>query len=233
MSAVAARAREAVRLLESKGSQRVCEEQRTRYGITAEKAFGVPMNVIQALAKRLGRDHALAQALWESGWYEARLLAAYVADPSAVSARQMDQWARGWDNWGVVDTHCFVLFDRSPLAWKKVEQWSRRKEEYIRRGAFALLACLALHDRTAPEARFLATIPLLERAATDDRNFVRKAVAWALRAMGAPRRPAVRRAVIALAGRLVASGDPTAQALGRGALKDLKVAGRRSPRAAP
>lgn len=121
---MAERVREVLERLERRGSRRAREEMRTRYGIIAPKAYGVSMGVIQQVAKSLGRDHALAAALWATGWYEARLLAAYVDEPEHVTAAQMDRWARDFDNWGVCDTLCFCLFDRTPHAWRKVEQWS-------------------------------------------------------------------------------------------------------------
>lgn len=214
------RVRQVLESLERQGSAKVREEQRTRYGIVTPKAFGVPMAAIQKVAKTVGRDHALALALWKTGWYEARLLTAYVDEPDRVTSTQMDQWAGDWDNWGIVDTLCFALFDRTPHAWSKVKQWSSHRDEFVRRGSFALLACLALHDKAAADRQFLAALPLVERVAGDPRNFVRKALAWALRAVGG-RNPALRVQVVGLAERLVASGDRAAQSLGRGALREL------------
>jgi 3-methyladenine DNA glycosylase AlkD len=147
---------------------------------------------IQSLARRLGRNHELAAALWETGWYEARLLAAYVAEPEHITPAQMDRWCRDFDNWGTCDTVCFVLFDRSPHAWRKVEQWSGRRDEFARRAAFALLASLALHDRGTADAPFERGLALIEDAATDERNFVKKAVSWALRSIDS-RLPGTRR----------------------------------------
>jgi 3-methyladenine DNA glycosylase AlkD len=229
VSPTSERVRELLRALERQGSRKVREEQRTRYGIVTDKAFGVPMARIQHLARGLGRDHTLALALWKTGWYEARLLTAYVDEPERVTPTQMDHWARDWDNWGIVDTLCFALFDRTPHAWAKVKQWSRRPEEFVRRGSFALLACLALHDRSAADQRFLAALPLIEPAARDPRNFVRKGAAWALRAVGG-RNPALRAAVASLAERLVESEDRTAQSLGRGALRELRRPARKTAR---
>lgn len=229
MSPTSERVRDALQALERHGSRKVRDEQRTRYGIVTDQAFGVPIARIQQLARGLGRDHTLALALWKTGWYEARLLTAYVDEPDRVTPSQMDQWASDWDNWGIVDTLCFVLFDRTPHAWAKVKQWSRRPEEFVRRGSFALLACLALHDRGAADQRFLAALPLVERAAIDPRNFVRKGVAWALRAVGG-RNPALGTAVASLAERLVESDDRTARSLGRGALRDLRRPARKTAR---
>src|SRR5262245_1689577 len=117
MTTMAQQVRDALAWLERRGSRRTREEMLTRYGITAPKAFGVSVGAIQQLAKRLGRDHALAVALWDTGWYEARLLASFVAQPERVTQAQMDRWARDFDNWGVVDTVCFQLWDRTPHAW--------------------------------------------------------------------------------------------------------------------
>jgi 3-methyladenine DNA glycosylase AlkD len=212
---------EALRWLERKGSARVRAEQRTRYGITAARAWGVPVGTVQQLARRLGHDHALALALWETGWYEARLLAVYVDDPSRVTVAQMDRWMRGFDNWGLCDTACFALFDRTSHAWRKVAPWCRRRGEFGRRAGFALLASLALHDRTTPDEAFRRTLPLIAAAASDDRNFVMKGVSWALRSIGR-RTPALARAATALALQLTESPSAAARWVGKDALRDFR-----------
>jgi 3-methyladenine DNA glycosylase AlkD len=191
-----------------------------RYGIPSDKAFGVPVGKIQQLAKRLGRNHDLAIALWDTGWYEARMLAAYLDEPERVTPAQMERWCRDFDSWAICDTVCFVLFDRSPHAFDKVEEWCDRREEFQKRGAFALLACLALHDKSAPDAAFARYLPLVERAASDERNFVKKGVSWALRAIGR-RTLALNKAAVAVARRLAASPQAAAQWVGKGALKEL------------
>ena len=213
-------ARDAVQWLERKSSRRVRDEQRTRYGITATRALGVPMSSIQQLARLIGRDHALAEALWKTGVYEARLLAAYVDEPARVTAAQMDRWAAGFDNWGVCDTLCFALFDRSPHAWDKVATWCRRHDEFVRRAGFALLACLALHDRDASDAPFLRALKLVPRGAADERNFVMKGVSWALRATGR-RSPALHAAALSIARELAGSDHPSERWIGRTALREL------------
>src|SRR6478672_6745416 len=147
---------------------RTRDELEPRYGIVAARAFGVPMAKIQALAKRVGTDHALALSLWDTGWYEARLLAAYVDDPAEVTSAQMDRWCRDFDNWAVVDTVCFKLFDRvePTLALAKVDRWSVRdgpREEFVKRAGLTLLACLALHDKETADAALAARLPLVER----------------------------------------------------------------------
>ena len=123
-----------------------------RYGIVAPKAFGVSMGGMKQIAKGLGRDHAFALKLWETGWYEAQIVASLIADPERLTAAEMERWSKDFDNWGIVDTACFCLFDQSPHAWRKVEQWSRKKHEFVRRAGFALLASLALHDKTSADA---------------------------------------------------------------------------------
>ncbi|HET7217623.1 MAG TPA: DNA alkylation repair protein [Vicinamibacterales bacterium] len=220
------RVEDVLRSLERKASKRVRDDMRTRYGITAAKAFGVPMAAMQQIGRALGRDQALAAALWETGWYEARMVACFVADPALVTAAQMDRWVRGMDNWGICDTACFFLFDRTPHAWRKVEQWSRRREEFVKRTAFALIACLALHDKQAADERFLRLLPLIARGATDDRNFVKKGVSWALRAVGR-RNPVLNAAASDTAERLTRSDNPAARWIGNDALRDLRK--KRSP----
>lgn len=205
--------------LKAKGSPRVLDGM-ARYGLPSANACGVPINVIQRYARQLGRDHALAGALWATGLYEARLLAAYVDDPAGVTAAQMDRWCADFDNWGVVDTVCFVLFDRSPHAWRKVAPWTRRQGEFQKRAGFVLIACLAAHDKKTGDAGFLSLLPLIEQGAADGRNFVKKGVSWALRMIG-ERSPALHAAAIDLARRLAASTAAPARWVGRDALRQL------------
>lgn len=194
-----------------------------RYAIPTERAFGVPMASIQAIAKRLGRDRELAEALWGSGWYEARLLASYLDDPAEVSAAQMDRWGRQFDNWAVCDTVCFALFDRSPHAWRKIEQWAGRRDEFLKRAAFALLASKTVHDKAAPDAAFMHGLELVEAGAGDERNFVKKAVNWALRSIG-KRNAVLHAAALAVAKRLAASEEAAPRWVGKDALRELSSA---------
>ena len=205
--------------LERLGTKRT-KDGMARYGIVARKAFGVSMADMNALAKRLGRDHDLAAALWKSGWYEARMLATLVDDPARVTAAQMDRWVGDFDNWAICDTACFKLFDRTPHAWGKVAQWAERPEEFVRRTAFALLWSLALHDEDADDAQFLGGLALIERACGDERHFVEKAVNMALRAVGR-RGPVVRGAAAAVARRLADSPLPGARRIGKDALRQF------------
>lgn len=191
-----------------------------RFGIAAANPLGVSMANIQNVAKGLGRDHALAAALWDTNVYEARLLTAYVDDPAQVSSAQMDRWCRDFDNWGVCDTLCFSLFDRTPHAWAKVVQWATRRAEFEKRAAFALLASLAVHDKPAPDRAFIDCLPLIEQAASDERHLVRKGVSWALRTTGR-RNDALHRAALGVAQRLAASADPAARRVGKDAVREL------------
>jgi 3-methyladenine DNA glycosylase AlkD len=191
-----------------------------RFAITTDKAFGVSVADIQKLARKLGRSHELAAALWETGWYEARMLTAFVDEPDRVTPAQMDRWCRDFDNWGICDTLCFKLFDHTPYAWAKVAQWHDRRAEFVKRAAFALIASLAVHDKSAPDERFLESLVFIEHAAEDERNFVKKGVSWALRALG--RRNAVlHAAAVDVARRLSDSSEPAARWVGRDAFREL------------
>lgn len=213
------RVRHILATLERRGTKRN-REGMARYAIIAPKVFGVSVATIRDIGKRTGRSHELAEALWQTGWYEARMLAPFVDEPARVTPAQMDRWARDFDNWAICDALCFHLFDRTPHAWRKIEQWSGRRAEFVRRAAFALLASVALHDRTTPNAPFLRALPLIERAAVDDRNFVKKGVSWALRGVG-HRSRSLHAASVALARRLAVSEEPAARWVGRDALRDL------------
>lgn len=191
-----------------------------RYAIPSDNAFGVSMVNIQKLAKQLGRNHELAARLWDTGWYEARMLTAFVDEPERVTAAQMDRWCRDFDNWAIVDTLCFALFDRTPHAWSRVERWSNRREEFARRAAFALLWGLTVHDKLACDEQFVRALVLVERAATDERRYVSKAVNMALRATG-KRNLALNAAAVAVARRLAGSAEAAPKWVGKHALREL------------
>jgi 3-methyladenine DNA glycosylase AlkD len=191
-----------------------------RYAIPSDSAYGVSVGALRRYAKRLGQNHALAGALWRTGRYEARLLATFLAEPARVTPAEMDRWCRDFDSWAVCDTACFHLFDRTPHAFGKIAEWSGRREEFVRRAAFALLASLALHDKRADDDSFRHCLPLIEKAADDDRNFVKKAVSWALRGVGR-RNAALNAAALSVARRLSSSAAPAARWVGKDALKDL------------
>jgi 3-methyladenine DNA glycosylase AlkD len=196
----------------------------TRFNISPAKAFGVSMANIQKVAKAAGRSHELAAALWATGWYEARMLTSFVDDPARVTPTQMNRWCRDFDNWGICDTLCFNLFDRTPHAWAKVAEWSVKREEFVKRAAFALLWGLTVHDKQAADARFIEGLALVERAADDERHFVKKAVNMALRAVG-KRNAALNAAAVAVAQRLAGSAQASARWVGKDALRELTSAG--------
>jgi len=155
-----------------------------RFGINPRGALGVSIPALRKLAREIGRDHALALRLWASGIHEARILAGLIADPAAITEREMERWARDFDSWDVCDQVCSNLFDKTPRAWKKARAWTRRNDEFIKRAGFVLMAALSVHDKAAPDSAFLACLPIIRREAGDDRNFVKKAVNWALRQIG-------------------------------------------------
>jgi 3-methyladenine DNA glycosylase AlkD len=195
-------------------STKATRDGMARYAIPSDKAFGVAMKDLKALGKELGRNHELALALWKTGWYEARMLTAFVADPATITAAQMDRWCKDFDNWAYCDHLSFHLFDRTPHAWAKVDQWSRRKGEFEKRAAFALLWSLALHDKRAGNQQFVDGLELIERAAVDDRNFVKKGVSMALRAI-ARRNASLKSAAGAVTARLARSPHPSARWIGK------------------
>jgi 3-methyladenine DNA glycosylase AlkD len=212
-------AAEVHRWLAAHGSRKQIEAH-ARYGIAAARPYGVAMGQLKAYARQIGRDHALARALWSSGRYEARLLAAFVDEPEHVTLSQMRDWIQDCDNWALVDTLCFALFDRTPSAWKPIAGWARSPEEFVRRAAFAQLWALALHDKAAPDAGFERGLALIEGCAGDERNFVWKAVDMALRAIGR-RNPALRERARATAERLCEREEACARRIGRHALRAL------------
>jgi len=180
-----------------------------RYGINVAGAYGVSVTALRTIAKGLGRDHSLALALWETGNHEARLLACFVDDPAKVGARQMDAWALDFDSWDICDQATTSLFDLTPHAWRKATEWAARDEEWVKRGGFALMAGLAVHDRAADDRRFLGLMPQIERGAFDTRAYVKKAASWALRNVG-KRNRALNAAAVACATRIRAAANERA-----------------------
>ena len=191
-----------------------------RYAIPSGNALGVAMRDIKALGQILGRDQDLAAALWNTGLYEARMLASFVGDPQKLTSAQMDLWCREFDNWAICDAMSFNLFDRTPHAWSKVSEWSSRRSEFEKRAAFALLWSLTVHDKLAGDERFLQALALIERQASDERNFVKKAVNMALRAVG-KRNRALNGAAVAVARRLADSQNAAARWVGKDASREL------------
>lgn len=193
-----------------------------RFGIAMGGTLGgISVPTLRAMAKRLGKDHGLAAGLWASGIHEARILAALVDDPAQVTEQQMEAWAADFDSWDVVDGACSSLFDKTPFAWTKAVEWSSRDEEFVKRAGFAMMATLAVHDKKAADSSFIALLPMIEREAGDRRNFVRKAVNWALRQIG-KRNAALNRAAIATAERIHREGARSARWVASDALRELR-----------
>jgi 3-methyladenine DNA glycosylase AlkD len=155
-----------------------------RFGINVDNALGISVTQLRRVARDIRRDHALAQSLWATGIHEARILASIIDVPADVTEKQMEAWAAAFNSWDLVDQCCGNLFDKTPYAWDKAIEWSGRSEEFVKRAGFSLMAYLAVHDKKSPDNRFEAFLPVIEREATDDRNFVKKAVNWALRQIG-------------------------------------------------
>lgn len=174
---------EILRELERKGNPHSIKGM-ARFGIQTERAFGVSVPELRALAHRIGTNHVLAGELWNTRIHEARLLAGMVEDPESVTEEQMDNWVKGFDSWDVVDQCCGNLFDKTPSAILKAHEWSSSDKEYVKRAGFVLMAELAVHDKKAADKTFLGFLPIIAREAIDERNFVKKAVNWALRQIG-------------------------------------------------
>ena len=159
-------------------------EGMARFGIRSKNTLGISIYDLRPMAKRIGKDHAVAAELWSTEIHEARLLAGFIDDPEKVTEKQMESWAADFDSWDIVDQVCSSLFDKTPFAYAKADEWSSREEEFVKRAGFVLMAALSVHDREAPDKAFTKFLPTIKREATDERNFVKKAVNWALRQIG-------------------------------------------------
>src|SRR4030043_2405045 len=155
-----------------------------KFGMTIERRLGVSVPDMRKLAKETGKDHQLALELWKTGIAEARMVAAMVDDPDKLTEEQMEDWVKDFNSWDVCDQVCMNLFEKNQLAWKKIIDWSAREEEFVKRTAFSLIACLAWHDKKAGDEKFIELLPLIVKNADDGRNFVKKRVNWALRNIG-------------------------------------------------
>ena len=192
-----------------------------RFGIDATHALGVSIPALRALAKEIKKDHALALALWETKFHEASILASMIDDPAHVTVRQIDAWVKGFNSWDLCDQVCGNLFDRTAFAVEKAIAFSKRKEEFVKRAGFVLMAEYAVHNKKAEDKVFLAFLPLIEKEACDDRNFVKKAVNWALRQIG-KRNVRLREAAILTAERILLQDSNAARWIARDALRELK-----------
>ncbi|MBU6413055.1 MAG: DNA alkylation repair protein [Planctomycetes bacterium] len=230
LPSVAAEVKRIVAELRSKADPRIVRQMQEQFGITlarGDAAFGMRVGELQKMAaairKSRGRDHALALALWESGYYECRMLAAFVDDPALVTVSQMNRWCKDFDNWGICDTVCFHLFDKVDfdLTRTRINAWAASKHEFVKRTAFALLASIALHRKDAPKEMLREGLELIEEHASDERNFVKKGISWALRGIGKRKGGEFHAQARAVAARLTERDEPAARWIGKDALRDL------------
>lgn len=193
-----------------------------RFGINTKNAYGVPIPVLRKIAKETGKDHALAMELWSSGIHDARILASMIDVPEKVTEEQMEDWVKDFDSWDVCDQCCSNLFSWTKLAFGKAREWSGRDEEFVKRAGFALMAALAVHDKKANDEMFVELIPLIKSGATDERNFVRKAVNWALRQIGKRNKNLNEKAIDA-AKEIMKLDSRSARWIATDALKELEI----------
>lgn len=196
-------------------------EKMAYFGVNVPKAHGISAPILHALARRIRKNHKLAEELWASGIHEARILAALIGESAKVTSEQMDRWARDFNSWDVVDSCCRYLYAFSAPAWRKVEAWSRRPEDYVKRAAFSLAAYLSYLDKQSPDVRFAKLLRIIERESDDDRHFVRKAVNWALRQIG-KRNLRLNRSAIRTAERIRQRGSRAARWIAADALRELR-----------
>ncbi len=191
-----------------------------RYGMSVDRRLGVSVADMRLIAKGIGKNHALALDLWKTDLAEGKIVASILAEPGKLTEEQMDDWVAGFDSWDVCDQVCMNLFEKSPLAWKKIADWNERKETFVKRAAFALIACLAWHNKQARDEEFLRIFSVIKKGAVDDRNFVKKAVSWALRNVG-KRNLNLNKAATGLAKELCQMDSKTARWVGLAAVKEL------------
>lgn len=192
----------------------------TRYGINTARALGVSVAQLRLMARPVGTDHGLAESLWRTGVHEARILASMVADPECMSPRDMDRWVREVDSWDLCDQLCANLFERTGHARRKALLWSRRRQEFVKRAGFSLMARIAVSQKGLPDSAFAPMLRAIHLEATDERNYVKKAVCWALRQIG-KRNPALRKRALAEARRLRRSNSVSARWIGADAEREL------------
>lgn len=196
-------------------------EGMARYGISAERRLGVKVPDMRKIAKEVGKEHAIALELWKTGIPDAQIVAALVGEPEKLTEEQMEDWVKDFNSWDVCDQVCMNLFDKSPLAIKKIYDWSKREEEFVKRAAFALIACVALHDKEAEDETFIQLFPVIKRESTDERNYVKKSVNWALRHIG-KRNIDLNKAAIEVAEEIGQIDSRAARWIASDALRELK-----------
>lgn len=192
-----------------------------KYGIKTTHAYGVRMPELTRIAKETDKDHELAEKLWQHAYTETRILACLLDDPKLVSEEQMERWALEFNSWDVCDQCCMKLFRKTPYAYNKINQWSMREEEFVKRAAFTLIATLAVHDKKVDDAQFEQLFPIIIRESTDDGNYVKKAVNWALRQIG-KRNLNLNKKAIGVSINISEIDSKSAKWIAKDALKELK-----------
>jgi len=191
-----------------------------RFGINPKKTLGIGIPVLRKMAKEIGRNHKVALELWDSGIHEARILAGLIDETEKVTEVQMEKWVADFDSWDVCDQVCSSLFDKTPFVWRKLEELTKRKEEFVKRTGFTLMACLAVHDKKAQDKDFIKLLPIIKKEATDERNFVKKAVNWALRQIG-KRNKNLNKEAIKMVQEILKIENKTAKWIASDALREL------------
>lgn len=194
-----------------------------RFGVTAKKAYGISAPVLRQLAKEIGKNQPLSLELWSSEILDARMVACLIGDPKQVTERQMEAWVREFDSWAICDCCCSVLFDKTPFAYRKAMAWCKRKEEFVKRAGYVMMAVLAVHDKKASDEQFIKMFPTIKKGATDERNFVKKAVNWALRQIG-KRNKSLNAFALKVGEEIRTMDSPAARWIAADAIRELRSA---------
>ena len=215
-----ATSKELLKILHSKANTKNVEGM-AKFGITSTNRLGISVPNMRKIAKQNGNDHSVAMELWDTGIPEAQIVAALIAEPDKLTEKQMENWVKDFNSWDVCDQVCMNLFDKTPLAWKKIYDWSEREEEFVKRAAFSLIACIAWHDKSISDEKLIELFPLIKREATDNRNFLKKAVNWALRHIG-KKNKTLNKAAINLAKEIKQIDSKSARWIASDAIRELE-----------
>ncbi len=215
-----ATSKELLKILHSKANTKNVEGM-AKFGMTSTNRLGISVPNMRKIAKQNGNDHSVAMELWDTGIPEAQIVAALIAEPDKLTEKQMENWVKDFNSWDVCDQVCMNLFDKTPLAWKKIYDWSEREEEFVKRAAFSLIACIAWHDKSISDEKLIELFPLIKREATDNRNFLKKAVNWALRHIG-KKNKTLYKAAINLAKEIKQIDSKSARWIASDAIRELE-----------
>jgi 3-methyladenine DNA glycosylase AlkD len=197
-----------------------------RFGINPKNTLGISIPALRMMSKEIGKDHSLANELWKSGIHEARLLAGFIDDPSMITEKQMESWVKDFDSWDICDQVCSNLFDKTPYAYNKAFKWSKDKREFVKRAGYVLMACLAVHDKKADDKKLIKFFPAIIKGATDERNFVKKAVNWALRQIG-KRNSHLNKEALTISKKIRSIPSKSAAWIAADAIRELELKARR------